>query len=59
MDDFYNEKNNSLISGTSGNDIVLNGGSWDDSWHEDGSKVTIKGNAGNDYIDNTQNGQWH
>ena len=52
MAEIYNDKSNTLLSGTSGNDVVLNGGWWNDSWHNGGSFVTIAGGKGNDYIEN-------
>ena len=53
MAQIYNTKSNTLLSGTSGNDDIRNGGRWDYSYHDGGSKVTISGNEGNDYIANT------
>lgn len=48
MAQIYNTKSNTLLSGTSGNDDIRNGGRWDYSYHDGGSKVTISGNEGND-----------
>ena len=56
--DIRNTTSNTLLSGTSGNDTIQNGGYWADSgysyetWHDGGSNNTIYGYAGNDYINN-------
>ena len=47
-----NTKSNTLLSGTSGNDTILNGGYWDGDWHDAGSNVTINSGAGNDDVYN-------
>lgn len=53
---FNNDKSNALISGTSSNDTIQNGGRWNDFWysreyyHDGGLKVTISGGAGDDKI---------
>ena len=51
MAEIYNDKSNTLLSGTSGDDSIQNGW-WDDYWHNGGSNVTINGGTGNDYIYN-------
>ena len=54
-----NTKSDTLLSGTSGNDTIRNGGYWVDSgesylsYHDGGSKVTISTGAGNDKIYNS------
>ena len=45
-----NSKSNTLLSGTSSNDTIYNGGYYNDSWHDGGNKVTISAGAGNDDI---------
>ena len=52
MAEIYNTKSNTLLSGTSGKDYILNGGWWNDSSHNGGSNVTINTGAGNDYVYN-------
>ena len=52
----YNTRSNSLLSGTKNNDIILNGGEWDDDWHDSGSNVTINAFGGNDSIYNYEYG---
>ena len=44
MAEIYNEKSNTLLSGTSGNDSITN---------HSGNNVTIDASAGNDYINNS------
>ena len=57
MAKIFNTNSNTIISGTSGNDTIKNGGeNFSGYWFEGGSKITIKAGKGNDYIDNTQNG---
>ena len=51
MAEIYNDKSNTLISGTSGDDTIKNGGYWAGSWHYT-SNVTINTGAGNDYVYN-------
>lgn len=49
----YNLTSNTLLSGTSGNDDIVNGGynsSW--VWHSGGNNVTINTGAGNDSVYN-------
>ena len=48
MAEIFNTESDTLLSGTSGDDTIQNGGYWDDSSHDGGSKVTIDGGAGND-----------
>ena len=52
MAEINNTLSNTLLTGTSGDDSILNGGWWDDSHHDGGSNVTITTGAGNDYVDN-------
>ena len=40
------------INGGDGNDLIYNGGSYDDYWHNGGSQVSINGGNGNDSIYN-------
>jgi hypothetical protein len=47
-----NTLSNTLLSGTSGNDSIQNGGSWDGTWYDGGSNVTINTGDGNDEVDN-------
>lgn len=60
---FNNDKSNALISGTSSNDTIQNGGRWNDFWysreyyHDGGLKVTISGGTGDDYIYNYREGK--
>lgn len=60
---FNNDKSNALISGTSSNDTIQNGGRWNDFWysreyyHDGGLKVTISGGTGDDYIYNCREGK--
>ena len=60
MAKIFNTNSNTLISGTSGNDTIRNGGEnfFNGYWFEGGSKVTISAGKGHDYIDNTQNGDY-
>ena len=51
-----NEKSNTLLSGTSGDDSIKNGGYWDGDRHDGGSNVTINAGAGNDYVYNDEEG---
>lgn len=54
-----NTKSNKLLSGTSENDTIKNGGTWDGYSHHDGGKnVTISGGAGNDSIYNEYSGDY-
>ena len=49
----YNYNSNTLLSGTSGNDTIRNGGSWyvgGYGYHDGGSNVTISGGIGVDTI---------
>ena len=41
---------NTLLSGTSGDDFIQNGGEWSDSFHDGGSNVTINTGEGDDSI---------
>lgn len=56
MAEIYNDKSNKLLNGTSGNDTINNGAYFYENskyvWHDGGSKVTIKGGAGDDRIKN-------
>lgn len=52
MANISNTRSNTLISGTSGNDSIYNGGYWSDSYHNGGNRVTIKGGSGDDYLYN-------
>ena len=56
MANFRNDNSNTLLSGTSGDDSIRNGGSWYengvDTWHDGGSNVTINAAEGNDSVDN-------
>ena len=51
MAEIYNDNSNTLLSGTSGDDSIQNGGWWNDTRHDGGSNVTINTGAGNDYVD--------
>ncbi|MBO4780730.1 MAG: hypothetical protein J5497_08850, partial [Selenomonadaceae bacterium] len=57
MAEIYNNKSNTLLSGTSGDDSIKNGGYWyengDYTWHDGGSNVTINSGAGNDSVYNS------
>ncbi|MBR5914085.1 MAG: hypothetical protein IKZ58_06975, partial [Selenomonadaceae bacterium] len=57
--DFYNEKNNKVITGTADNDsirnwgssnVTISGGDGNDSVYSSGDRVTISGGAGDDSI---------
>ena len=50
MAEINNDKSNTLLTGTSGDDSIQNGGYWSDSWHDGGSNVTINAGAGNDDV---------
>ncbi len=56
MAEIYNDKSNTLLSGTSGDDSIQNGGYWyegnEEIWHDGGSNVTINAGAGNDSVEN-------
>ncbi|MBR4903226.1 MAG: hypothetical protein IKZ53_00980 [Selenomonadaceae bacterium] len=55
MAKIYNTKSNTLLSGTSADDTIINDNYYyaDGSWHDGGgSNVTIKGGKGKDYISN-------
>ena len=53
MAEIYNNKSNTLLSGTSYYDVICNGGYWSGSTRQyGGSKVTINGGSGDDYIEN-------
>ena len=58
MADINNTANDTLLSGTSGDDSIQNGGYWyEDSnyiWHDGGSYVTMDAGDGDDYIRNYQ-----
>ncbi len=47
-----NEEGNTLLSGTSDNDTIQNGGYWDGNWHYGYSYVSIDAGAGNDSVSN-------
>ena len=60
MAEIYNDKSNTIISGTSDDDTIRNGYYDEDTWYEGGSNftttggsnITINGSAGNDSIIN-------
>ena len=58
MANINNTANDTLLSGTSGDDSIQNGGYWyEDSnyiWHDGGSYVTMDAGDGDDYIRNYQ-----
>ena len=53
MAEINNTLSNTLLSGTSGDDEINNGGWWNDSSHSGGSNVTINTGEGNDYVWNS------
>ena len=51
--EIHNTKSNTLLTGTSGNDTILNGGyRRDNIWQGGGENVSISGDKGNDYTYN-------
>ena len=57
MAEIRNTTSNTLLTGTSGDDSIQNGGYWyengDYTWHNGGSNVTINSGAGNDSVYNS------
>lgn len=52
MANFYNDNDNFIVSGTSDNDSIQNGGYWYLNTHKGGNNVTISAGNGDDTVNN-------